>query len=979
MDLSNNFLRYKSNAVQDLKKKHIQNSKNSPPKDAATLANFNKEFIKNCLLIDKKIDADNQLRDARNIQNKAHYKNAMKEYNDKIIVIKKNINNHNTSLDKYNSYNRVFIQRNNSAVDRFNKHTQIFKQKTDAYISKLKEIQNIICGQPQDIYHSIINDPSIKIHSLPDTSCDNIKIDLKEPNTSEPPILQWFKLNNFSTYGKNTQKKYLFSNIDSIEIKQTYKTKISDIKIINGLGDNVHDYKFTKKEKERLFDTNKIYNIDTYDINENDDISTGSFTEVKINTRNQDNTSESLYIKKESLVIGWNIIILNPYTLKVEEYKNFYDDPEEIDLTQKWESASGKIVSSDKKLINENVFTNWGGRCYSKDREWGVEHKGTHDCSPHTINKDGEKIIMGKKYLPIASWAPSSAKEDCANNKDCKVLSCDYSEFNGGHNRWVDPNDHTKYLSRENDGIHKVVSEDVITGKGVCNAYGFKPINWRESLNETKKDPSWTLDNGMTGDWSWKTPVTYEWGKKCQGDCIDNRADWKLNKVYLKPTKNTITKASTKAFNDMNEWFNTDEFKNKYDKHIVIITVQNPLLQKASKADPKFNDSFDTLMKLCSCNLTSKDLKLNDTNNSENPQFLNIIGKINITGKTNNVGTYGCVWKKNNFNSKDNTYSTTNDSLTTVISKNKVEHIFNSPNQQIPTYKLDENIGKNLIDLIKEDINVSKCLLPVSSFKINNIVIYNNKQYNTTTDSTTTDPVRYSISKLVNLIFKPDSISVGSPSSITRTPSTNEENKEIISILHELYNIYKNDVMPKVNWSVITTELTNDDNAKRYDIGLIKLPTLVPCTGYQDCNVPEWGKNPYPTKTPSRGDGSGGKSDKDDLTIAPISWINQKRNIKIKTEPELPPEPTPKQFIKLLSSNACSPNDTEGFQSDFKNNYNNNKINIYTLLHFLLLLSIVYALFYILQRTNIKKNMLYIYFTIITVIIIITFIIILNV
>ena len=91
----------------------------------------------------------------------------------------------------------------------------------------------------------------------------------------------------------------------------------------------------------------------------------------------------------------------------------------------------------------------------------------------------------------------------------------------------------------------------------------------------------------------------------------------------IKPQLNPIPNASTKAFNDMNEWFNKN--KKKYDKHIVIITVQNPLLQKASKADPKFNDSFDTLMKLCSCNLTSKDLKLNDTNNSENPQFLNII------------------------------------------------------------------------------------------------------------------------------------------------------------------------------------------------------------------------------------------------------------------------------------------------------------------------------------------------------------------
>jgi hypothetical protein len=60
-------------------------------------------------------------------------------------------------------------------------------------------------------------------------------MDFKESNTSEPPILQWFKANKFTIYTKNNQKKYLFSNIDSIEIKQTYKTKISDIKIITDM------------------------------------------------------------------------------------------------------------------------------------------------------------------------------------------------------------------------------------------------------------------------------------------------------------------------------------------------------------------------------------------------------------------------------------------------------------------------------------------------------------------------------------------------------------------------------------------------------------------------------------------------------------------------------------------------------------------------------------------------------------------------
>jgi len=931
---------------------------------------------KNCNTIDKNSKDHKEKVDINEQNKQTLYENTLQKYNIETQTITNNINKYNDAINIFSDKEKSFILENNEALTRFNTHKKKFKDNPElsSYINKLKEIQNVICGQPQDIYHSIINDSNIKIHELPDTSCDHIIMDFNEPNTLEPPILQWFKVNKFDIYTKNDQKKYLFSNIDSIEIKQTYKTKILDIKIPDTMGNNIHDYNFTKKEKKRLFDITKINNIDTYDINENDNISTGSYTEVKINTRNQDNTLESFYIKKKSLIIGWNVLVLNPYTLsnvlKVEEYKNFYDEPEEMDTKIKWESASGKIVSDDNNLLNEKIFTNWGGRCYAGGRKWGVEPKGKFDCSPHEIvQEDGEKNIMGKKYLPIASWAPSSAKEDCAKSKECKVLSCEESEFNGGHYRWVDPNDHTKYLSERKGGKHVVISEDTITGMGVCNAYDFKPINWRESVNESKKDPSWTLDNGMTGKWSWNSPVTQESGKKCEGNCIDNRADWKLNKVYLKPQPNPITKASTKAFKDMNEWFNKN--KKKYDKHIVIITVQNPLLQKASKADPKFNDSFDTLMKLCSCNLTSKDLKLNDTNNSENPQFLNIIGKINLTGTKNNVGTYGCIWKKNNFNSKDNTDSATNDSLTTIISKHKVEHIFNSPNSKKTKYILGENKDKNninLINLIKEDIDVSKCVLPFSKFKINNKVIYDNKI-----------DKEYPITKLVSLIFKPNIIEPASSSIIKHIPSTYEENNEIITILTEIYKIYKkdtNDTIPIINWKDMTQKLTDDDKSNQYKIGVYPLPTYKACSGYQDCKEPEWGKYPHSIRKL--------KSSKNN-----VSWMKQKRDLTLKQLPTFDPKPTRALEIIYNKTNFCIDSFTnpssgekstfiESDQSDFKNNYNN-KINIYTLLHFLLLLSIVYALFYILQRTNTKKNMLYIYFTMIIFIIIITFIIILTV
>jgi hypothetical protein len=958
-----------STEVASLRAAALLSKSDNPPLDAASLDLILGKQRNHCMAVNKSIKEAQKKWSINEKKIQSLYDNTIKEYNISKQTIINQINNHNEVLLNYSTKEYNFIKENNEILKRFNTTKKKFEEYPEliSYINKLKEIQNLICGQPRDIYHSVINDSNIKIHTLPDTSCDHIIMDFKEPKTSEPSILQWFKVNKFLTYSKNSQKKYLFSNIDSIEIKQTYKTKVSDIKIPNALGDNMHDYNFTKKEKERMFNITKINNIDTYDINDNEDISTGSFTEVKINTRNQDNTSESLYIKKGSLVIGWNIIILNPYTLKVEEYKNFYDDPEEIDLTQEWESASGKIVSDDKTLINENVFTNWGGRCYSKDREWGVEHKGTHDCSPHIINKDGKKIIMGKKYLPIASWAPSSAKEDCAKNKYCKVLSCDASEFNGGHNRWVDPDDHTKYLSQANKGMSKVVSEDVITGKGVCNAYGFRPINWRESVNESKQEPTWTLDNGMTGEWSWDMSATYELGKyesgkECKDNCIDNRNDWKLNKVYLKPEPNPITKASTKAFNDMNEWFNKN--KKKYDKHIVIITVQNPLLQKASKADSTFNVSFNTLMKLCSCNLTSKDLKLNDTNNSENPQFLNIIGKININingGKNNNVGTYGCIWKNNNFNSDDGTpfsysrqtNSVTNDSLTTIISKNNVKNIFNSPNQQNPTYKLDENKGNeniNLINLIKADIDLSKCNLPFSKFKINNTLIYDNKQGK-----------EYPITKLANLIFKPNIIEQDSLTNSKHKSNTYEENNDIITILTEIYKLYKNDTIPEINWKNI--KLNNDDEQNNYKMGVEPVTIYKPCSSYQDCNnIPEWGKQPYSTKKQISSD---------------VSWIKQKRDLEKKEMPEFPPVPTRTPPIPRPVLKPCAGVDIEGFQSNFQYYYNN-KINIYTLLYFLLLITIVYVLFYILDNININKKKLNIYFTIIAVIIIITFIIILN-
>ena len=947
-----------SEFVKSIKKRVTGQKKLFSPSTPIEQKQTNENYRKHCVSLNNTI---------KEWQNKWHkntkdkqtlYENKLKTYNDNkqsktgVWGDIDKLNKHNDDVDKYYANERAFILQNNAALIRLNKHKKIYEQypELSAHIDKLKEIQNALCGQPQDIYHSIINDSKIKIHDLPDTSCDHIIMDFKESNTSEPPILQWFKANKFTIYTKNNQKKYLFSNIDSIYIKQTYKTRASDIKIPNALGDYIHDYNFTKKEKERMFYKKKVKNIEMYNIDDDEYISTGSYTEIKINIRNQDNTLQSSYIKEESLVTGWNVYILNPYTLsnalKVEEYKNFYDELDTVDTKKKWESASGKIVSDDNNLLNENIFTNWGGRCYSRDREWGVEYKGTHDCSPHTINQDGEKIIMGKKYLPIASWAPSSAKEDCAKNKACKVLSCEASEFNGGHNRWVDPNDHTKYLSESNGGEQVVISEDTFTGMGVCNAYDFKPTNWRKSVNESKKEPSWTLDNQMTGEWSWNKPITQESGKNCKNNCIDNRADWKLNKVYLKPQLNPIPNASTKAFNDMNEWFNKN--KKKYDKHIVIITVQNPLLQKASKADPKFNDSFDTLMKLCSCNLTSKDLKLNDTNNSENPQFLNIIGKINLSGTENNVGTYGCIWKKNNFNSKDNTDSATNDSLTTIISKHKVEHIFNSPNQQNPIYTLDKNKGKNLVNLIKADIDISKLLLPFSTFKMNNKVIYDNKIGK-----------EYPITKLVSLIFKPDIIDQGSSSNIKHIPSTYEENNEIITILTEIYKIYKkdtNDTIHMINWKDITQKLTDDDKSNQYKIGVYPLPTYKACSSYQDCKEPEWGKHPHSTR-------------KLNFSKNNVSWIKENRDLTEKNIPTPPPEPT-------LAPSSYYVNTKECFQSDFKNNYN--KINIYTLLYFLLLITIVYVLFYILDNININKKKLNIYFTIIAVIIIITFIIILN-
>ena len=943
--------------VQQIKDRMAMQMKINSRQPPEKIKKFKEDQREYCILNNKNIKEYQNKWHKNKQDKKIFYENELNKYNDNKQTIIDQINKHNDPINKYSASEVSFILENNAALIRLNKHKKIYEQypELSVYIDKLKEIQNVMCGQPQDIYHSIINDSSIKIHALPDTSCDHIIMNFNEPNTSEPPILQWFKANKFDIYTKNNQKKYLFSNIDSIEIKQTYKTKALDIKIPNALGDYIHDYNFTKKEKERMFYKKKVKNIEMYNIDDDEDISSGSYTEIKINIRNQDNTLQSLYIKKESLITGWNVYILNPYSLsnalKVEEYKNFYDELYKVDTKKKWESASGKIVSDDNNLLNEKIFTNWQGRCYARGRKWGIEPKGNFDCSPHTINKDGKKIIMGKNYRPIAFWAPSSAKEDCAKSKACKVLSCEASEFNGGHNRWVDPNDHTKYLSKRKGGEQVVVSEDTITGMGVCSAYDFKPTNWRESVDESKQEPIWTLDNGMTGNWSWNSPVTQESGKNCKNNCIDNRADWKLNKVYLKPQLNPIPNASTKAFNDMNEWFNKN--KKKYDKHIVIITIQNPLLQKASKADPKFNDSFDTLMKLCSCNLTSKDLKLNDTNNSENPQFLNIIGKINLTGPTNNVGTYGCIWKKNNFNSKDKTDSATNDSLTTIISKHKVEHIFNSPNSKKTKYILGENKGQkniNLVNLIKADIDISKLLLPFSTFKINNKVIYDNKIGKD-----------YPITKLVSLIFKPNIIEQGSSSNIKHIPSSYEENNEIITILTEIYKIYKkdtNDTIPIINWKDIRQKLTDDDKSNQYKIGVYPLPTYKACSNYQECKEPEWGKHPHSTR-------------KLNFSKNNISWMKQNRNVEKKEIPTFPPEPTLAPTPPYMNMKEC-------FQSNSQDYYTN-KINIHTLLYFLLLLSMVYVLFYILQKNNINKKMIYIYFTMIIFIIIITFIIILNI